>query len=773
MREEAGQAEMPAPSLEMLFPGGNALVERLVGIGFWARWAEGATFALSPEARRIYGFPEDAALVSQTDLLARLAPADRRGWEARRRTPLAEGARRVTSYRVQRPEGGLRWVRVCAASVRHGERTVVCGTVEDVTAAVELRQREERHRRLLDEICAIARIGLWRRRADQATVEWSDDMFRILGYEPHSFAPTTDFFQDLIHPTDMKRYQAARDRLLTSREPVLFDLQVRHADGGWRWLRNTARIERDGSGVDWVVGVVQDITELARSQRQLHRQQLLLEEAQKEFGLALWHYSCAERSFVVSSPHAAALGLPVGDAPVPLETLRAYWHPDDAPAILEALEQVARTGRSTTIVYRIVAADGSVRHRASTMMAERNLDGDIVGVQGLSLDVTAAAEQRRRLETAERLASIGRLVGGVAHDFNNLLGIVSLNLELASDHAQERAELEFLREAQRAVERASVLTKGLLTFAQRQPLEPRAVRVRDAFEEVSALTRRLLGGRITLRLDDVDDALWVRVDPTQLENALVNLIVNARDAMPEGGTIALEARPVDDATAPDMVALSVRDTGHGMPPEVAERAIEPFFTTKKETGGTGLGLSMVYGFVRQHGGDLRIESRPQAGTAVTMVLPRAAPPGNPRGERADGEPAPRRRLPLRILIVDDEPDLRLVLKRLCQRCGMSVAVAAGAEEALRVLAEEGERIDVVLTDIRMPGSLDGLGLARELAATRPSLPVVLMTGFDDQAAGDVPWPMLRKPFREAALLALLDTLRPRSAADGAAAPPSA
>jgi signal transduction histidine kinase/CheY-like chemotaxis protein len=390
----------------------------------------------------------------------------------------------------------------------------------------------------------------------------------------------------------------------------------------------------------------------------------------------------------------------------------------------------------------------------------------------------AVAAARRDLELSQaallqsqKLEAIGRMTGGVAHDFNNLLQVVTAGLTLLEragpDEARRRAIRASMREA---VERGARVAQQLLVFARRQALIPERLDPAGRVAAMRGLLRQSLRGDIELRME-LAHGLWpVEADATQLEVALLNLAVNARDAMPRGGALTLSganetmADPpgTPDRLAGEFVRLSVADTGTGMPPDVVARAFEPFFTTKEVGKGTGLGLPQVYGFARQSGGAARIESEPGRGTTVSLFLPRAAAAAAaPAGTGTAAAPAPDgSELPgaprLSVLLVEDDGHVAGLLAGLLEDAGHKVLHAPDARAALE--AVEGERrIDAVLTDVMMPGGMSGLDLARSLRSRRPGLPVVLATGYSEgleevMAAG---WPVLRKPFEIGDLQAAL------------------
>jgi CheY-like chemotaxis protein len=355
--------------------------------------------------------------------------------------------------------------------------------------------------------------------------------------------------------------------------------------------------------------------------------------------------------------------------------------------------------------------------------------------------------------------SLGQLTGGIAHDFNNLLAVVIGNLELLEERTESS---NYLRDAMDAAWRAANLSKRLLVFARRQMLAPEIVSVAPLIYGMSALLERTLGADIDVELHLSEDLPFVHVDVGQLENAILNLAINARDAMPSGGKLLISATrfKVDDeylAERPDVhegsyVMIEVGDTGTGMTPTTLERVFEPFFTTKEVGKGTGLGLSMVYGFLKQSGGHARIYSELEHGTSVKLYLPAATEldVGETTQTLALLQPAGEERE--RILIVDDEPFVRRIVVANLQGMGYETVEADTAQAALDLLCEHAEDIDLLLTDLVMPGGMTGIELAEAVRSAWPRIRILLSSGFsEEQAARGSGFPLLSKPYRKVQL----------------------
>jgi len=428
----------------------------------------------------------------------------------------------------------------------------------------------------------------------------------------------------------------------------------------------------------------------------------------------------------------------------------------------------AATGFASAICARLHAIDRAFGAIHVLSRQARVFDREAAHfLQSVTQSLSAALQRNQsqeQLAHAQRLEAIGQLTGGIAHDFNNLLTVISGNLQLVEAQIGTQEDLlDLIGSALRAVGRGAELTRKLLAFARRQRLSPRAIDPANLLGELGRMLSRTLGERVELALECVAGTPHVFADPAQLESALINLALNARDAMPHGGTVHISARPqrADDAPPGDMAAVGdqvifeVSDSGTGMTPEVLARATEPFFTTKEQGRGSGLGLSMVYGFVKQSGGTLRCHSRVGQGTRIALLLPRANVPQNPafnaRHEAVGGQE--------RVLVVEDEPDVRGVATAFLKSLGYRVDAAASADAAEEILEAQAD-IALLFTDVILGAGRTGAELARDARAARPQLSVLLTSGYERPAAADDDQPgrefeLLRKPYSREQLAAAL------------------
>ena len=398
----------------------------------------------------------------------------------------------------------------------------------------------------------------------------------------------------------------------------------------------------------------------------------------------------------------------------------------------------------------------------------RNRDGNRIGAYQFVYDVTDRLRDQERLRNAEaalrqtqKMESLGQLTGGVAHDFNNLLAVFASGLQLLERTSPQSLPPRVLDAMRRAISRGTGLTRHLLAFSRRRPVNPESIDVAAHLNGMRAMLDGALGGHIDVQMRLGIDVWPVEVDAGEMELAILNLVLNARDAMPNGGVITISLENVlgesPQGVRGDFVKIAVADTGTGMTLEIQARAFEPFFTTKDVNKGSGLGLPQVYGFAQQSGGRVAIDSAVDVGTIVTIMLPRALREPANRAEAA-GEPVARPDSERRgeVLLVEDDREVSALTRELLISLGFSVTHVASAEAALGALANS-RHIDVVLSDIMMPGGVSGLQLAREIRIRYPNLPIILTTGYVEAAAGieDGEFALLPKPFTADALAVAL------------------
>ncbi len=469
-------------------------------------------------------------------------------------------------------------------------------------------------------------------------------------------------------------------------------------------------------------------------------------------------------------------GIPAGDL-IGKCLLRIY--PSSTATELEARDrEVLESGRIVEFELDVPFADGKSHTVAVTEFPVSGDDGKMIGVGAIKTDVSDQRRAEEQLRQAQKMEAIGQLTGGIAHDFNNLLTVILGNVQFLRDHvAGDPQALSYVETALKATHRGTDLTQRLQAFSRQQPLDPTLVDPKELVSDIGVMLKRTLGEEIEIRTRLVDDTWPALVDPNQLQNALLNLAVNARDAMPGGGTLTIEtanlhagrdqAASQDGPPPGDYVMLAVSDFGVGMTPDVKARAFDPFFTTKKVGQGSGLGLSMVYGFIKQSGGHLRLDTEPGEGTTVMIYLPRAEgtekaaailrePKGMPRG---GGET---------ILVVEDDPDVRALVVTSLEKLGYDILQAEHGPAAI-LQCEHAKKIDLLLTDVVLPRGMNGREIAEVVRRRFPEVKCLFTSGYPEKAIGqgghlDPGVDLLSKPYRRAALADKVRTIldRPQS-----------
>jgi two-component system, cell cycle sensor histidine kinase and response regulator CckA len=544
-------------------------------------------------------------------------------------------------------------------------------------------------------------------------------------------------------------FRAACDRAMRDQAPTTIEGQNEPTA---LWIRCRIFPEPDRLTL-----VLSDVTEYHVGLRKLRDVEERYRQLTDNIEQVFWLISVPSGEMIYLSPNAPSICGSTSPSSLcdPRESLSSV-HPDDAAALIDSFEK-AMTGEQTVAEYRFHGAGEPERWMRSRYFPVRDETGSVVRLAGTTEDVSDRKVLQAQLAQAQKLEAIGRLAGGVAHDFNNqLTAILGFSRLLESEIPVESEHGEYVAEILKAAERSAKLTNKLLAFSRRQVMQPQVLQIGKVVADVDLMLRRLIEKNIELVILPGTTTGTVRADPMQLEQVLVNLVVNSRDAMPDGGRILIHVldRRVDKPLVRshgvippgDYVVLAVSDDGCGMDEATLARIFEPFFTTKPPDKGTGLGMPMVLGIVEQSGGHIAIISRPNGGTTIKIYLPVVADaPAEPSAAIAPHPPSGDGT----ILLAEDEPAVRALTRAMLLRAGYTVLESENGEQALRVWNARTQEIDLVVTDLTMP-LMGGKELARRLAAEGSSVPIVFISGYsDDLAFGDVGGPtaeFLAKPF---------------------------
>jgi PAS domain S-box-containing protein len=630
-----------------------------------------------------------------------------------------------------------------------------------------LHQSQERYRLLESAVYD----GIWDLNMVTGEAYRSPRWKTMLGCGQDEMIDNAAFFER-VHPDDHARIAAAMNAHINEEKPYAVEFRIRCQNGEYLWMQGRGKVLFDAERRPVrMLGTMTDITARKQAEALLEESRNNLARAEEMASLGHYKHVVGSSTFTWSDGVYRIMGKSRATFTPTPSTILELVHPDDR-ATLEGQHADARAGREPApVTVRIVRDDGEIRYVESTATATRAADGTLVALFGALQDVTCrkrvqdalaranqelerrvaertaelAQEMRRREEAQMTLAqmqkmeAVGQLTAGIAHDFNNLLAVIGGGLEFIEQAAARglTADPDLIDAAFRATRRGRDLVQRLLAFSRQTPLSAEPILIDQLVLDTLRLLQRTLGEGIDIvtRLDAT--AAAVCVDRNQLANALLNLALNARDAMPAGGVLSIATRrqparwAAEEGAARwptgEEVCIIVSDTGCGMTEEVRKRAFEPFFTTKQDGLGSGLGLSIVHGFVEQSGGHIEIESEAGRGTSVTIRLPRIA-----ADRRAEEQPpaavAAEGGEERTVLLVEDDPDVRIVTAAQLKQLGYKVHAVATGAEAIDLIESPAE-IDVTLTDIVLPGGLDGVALLKEAIRARPGMGVVCMSGY--------------------------------------------
>lgn len=667
--------------------------------------------------------------------------------------------------RIERGDDTDGFVRISSAPIKDADGKIVAAVaiVVDVTdqrkAETAVRSTDERFKFVARAITDV----IWDWDVRMNSVIWNDSVQTVLGHNQARIRPGIEWFYDHLHPDDRERVIAGLKGVLDHGGTQWADqYRYERGDGTYANIVDRGHITRDSAGVAVrMIGAMTDVTERTRSEAAIRFQAQLLNAVQQAVvatdpdGIVIFWNKFAENLYGWTAEEA--VGHTIQEL-TPAPFLREHGS--------EIVERAA-AGEAWTGEFLVHGKSGKPFPALLTTSPVRDAAGNVLGFVRVSIDLTERRNLEEQFRQSQKMDAVGRLAGGVAHDFNNLLTVIRLNTEIIMDGFDPNdPRSSDVMQIRNAAERASSLTRQLLAFSRKQILQPRVLDMNSVVATVEPMLRRLIGEDITIS-SQCNARGYVVADPGQLEQVLVNLVVNARDAMPQGGRISIETRnAVLDETytsehAPVMaghyVMLAVTDTGVGMTHETKEHAFDPFFTTKEAGKGTGLGLATVYGIVKQSGGYVWVYSEPGLGTTLKLYFPEvsaAAAFGSASEHQGSGQPSNHGSET--ILLVEDEEAVRGLTCRILEKQGYRVIPAQHGRDAMEIASKEKGQIDLVLTDVVMPG-MNGRGLVERLVGVRPTIKSLYMSGYTDddiirRGFIEPSKSFLQKPFTTEALL---------------------
>ena len=731
--------------------------------------SSGRFLAVNAQACKQYGYSEEEFLAMT---ISDIRPPEENARLADVRSTGPSGHREFGFWRHIKKDGTVIDVEISSDDIVFRDVAARLVLANDVTERVRTEAALRLSHERFDYVTRATEDAVWDRNVEENTVWWNGGLQRLFGIPPEEVEHTVEWAQGRAHPDDREEVvRHVREAVDSGADQWACEYRFRRHDGTYAFVYARGFIIRNSAGrAVRVVGAITDLSDRKRREDTLREQAMLLDRAKDAIlvrgldrRIRFWNRA-AETIYGI--PREQALGKRVEDIVV-------Y---DDPIAFEAADAEVFEKGEWSGRLHQ-TAADGKTITVDGHWTLLRDDGGNPAGVLKIHTNVSERVELERRLAQSQKLEAIGQLTGGIAHDFNNLLTVIVGNADTLGEELQHRTDvLPLVDMIRTAGERGAELTRHLLAFARRQALEPRTVRPDELIDGMRNLLRRTLGENIELAVNHAPNVAKVSVDPTQFESAVLNLCINARDAMREGGKLMIETENVVldenyveqrvDVVPGDYVRIAISDTGAGMSAEDAARAFEPFFTTKARGQGTGLGLSMVYGFVKQSGGHVAIYSELGHGTVVTLYLRQARGHNEPATRVEPGEVAGHGE---RVLLVEDDDLVRAHAVQLLESLGYGVVVASNGPEALELLRNEVP-CDLLFTDVIMPGGLTGPKLAEAAHTLRPGLPVLYTSGYTENAIihhgrVDPGINLLHKPYRKpelaAKIRAVLDASRPK------------
>ncbi len=687
--------------------------------------AAGRVRFANPSAAKQLGYDADELVGLDYGVLINSDDAPEAGGDVVQRVRYTTDIMRGVGALLRRKDGQRRPVEYKIVPVHEGRNLGTVVAFRDVTERV-------RTDSLLSDMQTTAKIGGWEYDITTKRTHWTEAVYAIYELPLNSPIDPTKIHQ-FFNQQDRVALVAASRRAHETGKSGDVQLRMTTTTGREVWVRVIIKAERRGGVTSRLYGTFQDVTDRVTVERQVRETRDFYELTLDAMPTIV---SYTDKNLIVTYANKAMadlLGLPreriIGKST--RELFSESFRNATAAGVGSALR-----GEASSLTHTDSGVEGA-REWQTHFVPEIAIDGEVRGFFSIAYDLTELKRLEARLLQAQKMEAVGQLTGGIAHDFNNLLGVVLGNLQLIERGVAETPSLaRKVHTAMRAAVRGADLTRRLLSFARRQILDPTVVDLNRQLLGLNDLMQRTLGESIEVRMVRTPDLWHTRVDAGQFENAILNLAINARDAMTQGGRLTVRTQNtwIDKAFCVEhpqvepgeYVVVSVSDTGSGIEPEILKRVFEPFFTTKESGKGSGLGLAMVNGFAEQSGGMATIESKPGSGTTVKLYLPRSAEEQSAHEDTIVAKASPGG--DETILVVEDDADLRETVVTTLKQLGYQAIAAANADAAIRVLSGS-EPIDLLFTDIMMPGGILGPALARRARELRPEINVLFTTGY--------------------------------------------
>ncbi|MEP6018533.1 MAG: PAS domain S-box protein [Paracoccaceae bacterium] len=627
--------------------------------------------------------------------------------------------------------------------------------------------------KVLEQLVKQTNEGFWFVDVQGKTLDVNPAMCRVLGRDRDAILGRTVF--DFVNEENAAVFERELASRRLGKHATTYEISLTKSDGTQiPCINNATSVFGDDGARLGSIGLWKDISrqkavetelrcvksslaeQVAIQTAELRNREKSLREAHRLARLGNWKID-SQGKVILSEEAFEIFGISPEDFDNSSQSFNALIHPEDRESVLAESQSAWETSGHHEAVYRIVRPSGEVRTIRQSAAIIRNETGQAQRFNGTVQDITQQVEAEKRCRHAQKMEAIGQLSGGVAHDFNNLLAVIMGAAEFLQSNDTD--DHEMVDSILRAAKRGKELTHRMLAYARKQPLKTEQFKLVELIDSLAVMLRRTLSANIDLVLDVQENTWTILADPNQAEDAILNLVINARDAMPQGGRLYVKAENApngsgqlsngESSSSGDFVVLTIKDNGIGMTADVLERAIEPFYTTKDPERGSGLGLSMVYGFAQQTGGELRISSEPGQGTQAELYFPRATADHvtqvDPEPNHADlGNKE-------HILVIEDDPAVAHLTQRILQGLRYKATIAGDASEA-RELLKDRQSFDLVLSDVVLPNGLSGPAFAKETRIQYPDLKIVFMSGYptlspESNCDVDLVGTLISKPFR--------------------------